>query len=83
MDYGTNLIISSSKWRESDISTLFGDEPVEFVDDIDLSRLAVQLGAYKSTTQARKAGRVGPIPMGWTEWKPNKLMRVWIWNPSE
>lgn len=78
-----NLVVKASKWREEDLTTLFGDESVEFIDDIDLSKLAVQLGAYKSTSQARKSGRVGQIPKGWTEWKPNKKMRAWIWNPTE
>lgn len=78
-----NFIVASSHWRHSDISLLFGDEPVEFIDDIDLSRLAVSIGAYDSSSKARKAGRVGPIPRGWVEWKPNKKMRAWIWNPTE
>lgn len=51
-----NLVVKASKWREEDLTTLFGDESVEFIDDIDLSKLAVQLGAYKSTSQARKSG---------------------------
>ncbi|CAL9980949.1 hypothetical protein VPHD69_0239 [Vibrio phage D69] len=78
-----NIIIHNSKWTESDLKTLFGDEPVGFWDGDELSHLAVELGAYVSTSQARKAGRVGPIPKGWTEWKPNKKMRAWLWNPTE
>lgn len=78
-----NLIVKSSKWIEGDKEQLFGDEPIKFIDDIDLSQLAFDLGAFKSKSQARKAGRVGPIPSGWTVWNANKLMRAWIWNPSE
>lgn len=78
-----NIIISNSKWILSDIETLFGDEKIVFELPMDLSALAVKLGAYSSRSQARKAGRVGPIPEGWTEWKVNKKMRAWIWNPSE
>lgn len=84
MDSGTeNIVVLSSKWRKSDIDTLFDGEPYTLVQDMDMSALAVKLGAYKSTSQARKACRVGKIPFGWTEWKPNKKMRAWIWNPSE
>lgn len=84
MDSGIdNFIVETSEWMQSDISTLFGSEPVAFISDMDMSKLAVELGAYASTSQARKAGRVGQIPKGWTEWKPNKKMRAWIWNPTE
>lgn len=78
-----NLVVHDSPWTPEDLATLFGDEQVEFIDDMDLSKLAVQCGAYISTSQARKAGRVGKIPGGWTEWKPNKKMRAWLWNPTE
>ena len=78
-----NLVVETSKWRPRDLVNLFGDEEVIMVPDMDLSNLAVQIGAYDSTSKARKAGRVGPIPSGWTEWKASKKIMVWIWNPSE
>lgn len=78
-----NLVVETSKWRPRDLVNLFGDEEVVMVPDMDLSNLAVKIGAYESTSKARKAGRVGPIPKGWTEWKASKKIMVWIWNPSE
>lgn len=78
-----NLVVSGSPWTLRDLSNLFGGEDFDMIDDIDLSELAVLVGAYTSRSQARKAGRVGSIPKGWTEWKANKKMRFWIWNPSE
>lgn len=78
-----NLIVIESKWIPSDLPTLFGDEEVEWISNQDLSNLAVDIGAYKSTSEARRANRFGPIPSGWTEWKANKKTFVFIWNPSE
>lgn len=78
-----NIIVNNSPYTIRDIELLFEDEKFMIVEDTDLSRLAVELGAFKSTSAARRAGRSGPIPKGWTEWKVSKKQRAWIWNPSE
>lgn len=78
-----NIVIKDSKWHSSDLQTLFGDEEVSILEADDISRLAVIIGAYPSTSQARRAGRIGPIPPGWTEMKISKKMHIWIWNPDE
>ena len=79
-----NIIITRSKWIESDVKTLFGDEQVFFADSYEMSVLMRELGVYTSASAARRAGRVGPIPAGWTaEFKASKKRRLWIWNPTE
>ena len=79
-----NIIVKQSAWLEQDIKSLFGDEEVHFTDATDLSVLMKELGIFKSTSDARRAGRVGPIPNGFTfEFKASKKCRLWIWNPTE
>ena len=79
-----NVIVKNSNWKESDIETLFGDEEVHFTEANDLSVLMKELGVFPSTSEARRAGRVGPIPEGFTEeFKASKKRRLWIWNPTE
>lgn len=79
-----NIIIVGSKWVESDRKTLFGDEEVFFAESDEMSALMRELGVFPSANKARQAGRVGPIPPGWTEeFKANKKRRIWIWNPTE
>ncbi len=78
-----NVIIKGSPWTNADLLCLFEDEDTYIVEADDLSRLAVAVNAYKGTSEARRAGRVGPIPTGFTEWKASKKIKVWIWNPSE
>lgn len=79
-----NVVINGPHVRTEDIDLLFEDEAVHFTDTTDLSRLLVELGVYKSTSQARQAGRKGPVPTGWThEFKASKKRRLWIWNPTE
>jgi hypothetical protein len=79
-----NIIIKSSAWRESDAETLFGNEQVFFAESDELSALMRELGVFPSASAARRAGREGPIPGGWTaEFKASKKRRIWIWNPSE
>lgn len=78
-----NIVIKSSPWVNRDLVNVFGDEQVIMVDDMDISQLAVHLGAYPSTSKARAAGRKGPIPIGYNELKLNKKLKVYIWNPSE
>ncbi len=79
-----NVVVQSSPWTEKDLQTLFGDELIHFTDATDLPNLLVEMGIFKSTTQARKAGRIGTIPEGFTfEFKASKKRRLWIWNPTE
>ena len=47
-----NIIVRSKYVRDTDHLLLFGDEEVIYVGDIDLSNLCVNLGVYKSTSQA-------------------------------
>lgn len=79
-----NIIVRNSKWKEEDLTLLFGDEDVHFTDCDELSALMRELDVFPSASQARKAGRHGPIPEGWTnEFKASKKRRIWIWNPTE
>lgn len=79
-----NIIINDSAWRKSDIKTLFGDEQVFFAESNELSVLMRELGIFSSASAARRAGRVGPIPSGWTPmFKASKKRSIWIWNPTE
>jgi len=79
-----NIIITGSAWIESDVETLFGDEQVFFAESDEMSALMRELEIFPSASAARRAGRVGPIPDGWTaEFKASKKRRLWIWNPSE
>ena len=79
-----NIIITSSPWQESDVKTLFGDEQVFFAESDELSALMRELEVFPSASAARRAGREGPIPEGWTaEFKASKKRRLWIWNPTE
>jgi hypothetical protein len=84
-----NVIIKSSAWKEEDIATLFGDldgnvEQVFFAESDELSALMREMEIFPSASAARRAGRVGDIPTGWTpEFKASKKRRLWIWNPTE
>lgn len=79
-----NVVVKHSKWQEKDIELLFEDEEVHFTEATCLSVLMKELGIFSSTSEARRAGRVGPIPEGFTfEFKANKKVRLWIWNPTE
>lgn len=79
-----NVIINSTNVLPTDSKTLFGDEVVHTTDVTDFPSLLVEMGIFKSKSQARQAGRIGPIPVGWThEFKASKKRRLWIWNPSD
>lgn len=80
------MIINNSNVQPTDRYTLFEDEPVIPVEEgacSDLPQLLKHLGVYQSTSQARKAGRVGAIPVGWNEVKASKKVELFLWNPSE
>lgn len=79
-----NIVVKSSAWCDSDIKTIFEDEDVLFTEAVDLPSLLVELEIFKSKSQARKAGRDGAIPDGYThEFKASKKRRLYIWNPTE
>ena len=79
-----NVVIKGSAWLESDIETLFGDEEVFFAESDELGALMRELGVFPSASAARRAGREGPVPDGWTaEFKASKKRRLWIWNPTD
>ena len=79
-----NVIVNHSKWQERDIDLLFGSQEVHFTDATCMSVLMKELGIFSSTSEARRAGRFGPIPDGFTfEFKASKKVRLWIWNPTE
>ena len=66
-----------------DAAALWGDEPHSVVEARHLPDLLVKLGVYKTFSEARRAGREGPIPEGFTlEMRASKRHLVTIWNPS-
>lgn len=78
-----NVVVESSPWTTRDLELLFLDEFVYFTKCTELPDLLVELGIYKSRSEARRAGRSGPISHGFIELKASKKKRLWIWNPSE
>lgn len=79
-----NIVIKNSAWVESDIEMLFGNEQVYYADSDEISALMRELEIFPSASAARRAGREGPVPDGWThEFKASKKRRLWIWNPTE
>lgn len=78
-----NIIISHSTWHESDKAAIFNGEPVHISSAVELPALLVETGIYKSTSEARRAGRCGAVPAGYTELKASKKRFLYIWNPRE
>lgn len=78
-----NIVVKQSDWKEDDMEIVFNGEEFQFTECEDLSTLMKEIGAFPSTSQARKAGRSGEIPKGFTEFKANKKKWIWIWNPSK
>lgn len=78
-----NLLVKESPWTFRDLDTIFGDEHIDAIEDAYLDVLLARLGIYKSSSEARRAGRQGPIPLGYSEIKASKKDRLFIWNPSE
>lgn len=76
-------MIIGSCIEPGDAQALWEDEPFELMSATDLPDLLVQCGIYKSKSEARRAGRDGPIPPGWTQMKASKKVPVFcIWNPT-
>jgi hypothetical protein len=70
--------------QPGDAKLLFGDEPVHVTKTTDMSQLMKEIGVYPSSSEARRCGRVGPVPDGFTDaFKASKSRRIWIWNPTE
>lgn len=60
-----NVIIKNSSWRHEDIEALFElDEEIHFSECELIPNLLVELKVFPSTTAARRANRVGSIPLG-------------------
>lgn len=77
-----NVIIQGSCFEPED-AKLFWPEAFHLVDAHDLPSLLVKCGIYSSTSEARRAGRNGPIPPGWTRMKASKKVPDFcIWNPQ-
>lgn len=69
---------------EMSLSEWLKEEPIYFTGAVDLPNLLVELGAYKSTSEARRAGREGLIPKGYTELRASKKYgTIYIWNPEK
>ena len=57
-------------------------EPVYYTKASNLETLCYELGGYKSKSEARRAGRYGEIPKGYSEMWLNKKTRLYIYNYS-
>ena len=79
-----NVMILGSCIELGDADLLFEGEPFAVLEARDLPDLLVKCGIYSSASEARRAGRQGPIPPGWTEMKASKKVpRFCIWNPTK
>lgn len=79
-----NVIMQGSCHEPGDPQTLWEDEPWAFSSARDLPGLLVECGHYKSTSAARRAGRDGPIPAGFTMLKASKKCpQFCVWNPTK
>lgn len=77
-----NFIVKGSAWIKEDLTDLFDNQPVEFIEDKTIQALAVRIGAYKSKSEAQRAGRYGEIPRGYTEIWINKKRLIYMYNPK-
>lgn len=78
-----NVVVDNGNVQEGDIFTLFGNAPVLVVKPMLLQDLMVLVKAYNSKSKAIQCGRSGQIPAGFSEFKANKILTLWIWNPTE
>ena len=78
-----NIIIKNSKTSIQDISTIFGSEFFTVAESTQLDQLCKELNIFKSTSEARRNGRLGEIPTGYSEIKASKKVHLYIWNPFE
>lgn len=82
-----NIIIKHSNWEDGDINLFFAGvdeelthDDIHFSDATTIEELMVELGHFPSNGQSRKAGRHGPIPVGFTKFKAGKKRWIWILN---
>jgi len=78
-----NVVIKSSKTSIEDIRTIFGDEDYVIAESTQLDQLCKELNIFKSTSEARRNGRVGNVQNGYSEIKASKKVKLYIWNPTE
>lgn len=79
-----NVIVNGPHVRPGDAELLFGNQLIHYTNARDIPNLLKELGIFASTSEARRAGRDGAIPQGFTNaFKASKIRRLWIWNPSE
>ena len=78
-----NIVIQGSPFTPRDLAVIFPDEPVLVVPNTGIPNMLKALGVYKSSNQAIRAGRIGEIPTGYTEFKASKKVTLYIWNPTE
>ena len=78
-----NVVIKSSKATKRDIEVVFNNEKICFAESLNLDCLCKDFGIYKSTSDARRAGREGRVPAGYSEIKASKKTTLFIWNPDE
>lgn len=88
-----NVVIGQSE-TQSMLNSLFYDnsksletwqkeDPIHYSQAEDLQALMLEVGAYKTKSEAMRAGRSGPIPKGYSEYKASKKIRLWLWNPCK
>lgn len=77
-----NIVIKDSKYTQRDLDLIFQNEDIVFAAATTLDSLCKELGIYKSTSEARRAGRIGDVPVGYSEIKASKLHTLYIWNPD-
>ena len=86
MDINVLIVRKKSRYTLGDCVgdyAVFGDEDFLVSSQDQLPNLLVELGVYKSCSIARRAGRIGEVPTGYTELKASKKNDIYIWNPDE
>ena len=58
-----NVGIKDSKYTQRDLDLIFNSGDIVFATSTTLDQLCKELGIYKSTPEARRAGRIGNIPI--------------------
>lgn len=72
---------TGSAWGRRIARTLFQGEEYSSVDVDSVPALLVALGIYATRSEARRAGRDGAIPLGYSELRASKKVpRLCIWR---
>lgn len=58
----------------------WGSEPYVRSLDETLPALLCGMGIYRTRSEARRAGRDGPVPFGFTQLRASKTKTIWIWR---